>query len=186
MKTKLSVLAFLIFVSCIAAVSQVNLLKNGDFEQSPIDGTKVRNFWTAGWYPQNAGAITTNDSRKGECGLWIYTDTGNSNVNVYQTVGCTPDTQYQATAFFRCPEDRTWTPGSEAWISVEFRDNDGIIIGEPLNSAKMTTHQVAWKQFSIPVRSPQNASKVTFRIKLTSGKGQSILNVDDCSIVKMQ
>lgn len=189
MKTKILALLLILFVIGLQNGLGQNLLKNGDFEKSPSDGSKVANGWLAQWTPETAGAITTTTAaRKGICGLWMYTKIGKSQAWIYQSVDCLPNKNYKASAFLCCPksEGGTWTTGTEAYIMIDYLTKEGLKIkDQPQYSGKMLSLNPEWREFSIQGRSPENAAKIIFTIKITSVNGESILAADDCSILQI-
>ncbi len=175
---------------CIFLIAGVNagaqnLLKNGDFELSPPDGNEVSIGWETGWYPPQAGSITTSTAAMaGKCGLYMYTALSDDLAfsRPFQEIRCSPGTRYKASAYLRTPEGKGWIPGSVVYISLDFKSAAGVTITS-VKSEKLSTKNTDWKLFSIDAVAPEKASLVRYTINLESKKGQSICNADNCSLV---
>ncbi|GEM_PF-2416484 len=184
MKTKIITGILFLLMTGISVKAQ-NLLKNGDLESTPPDGTTPGIGWKYDWSPDESGAINTSTAaRTGNCGFWIYTaKTGkNSYTKPYQETGCKSSTNYRAEIYLRTPEGENWVTGSSAYITLTFKTSAGVTV-QTLNSDKLTTGNTGWKLFTINAVSPENAALVRYTINLTSPVGQSICNADNCSLV---
>ena len=180
MKTKfISGLIILVF-ACSNAIPQ-NLLKNGDFEASIPNGTFPVG-WQPSWHPTEAGSVTTSTAaRTGKSGLWMFTTNGNSFSRPYQEVNCTPLKNYKTEAYLRSPKGQSWTKGTVAFVSISFKNASGVTI-QSVNSDSLKTANTDWKLYSVNLTAPKGAVKVRFTVNLESQNGQSICNVDNCSL----
>jgi hypothetical protein len=184
MRKKFIPLLCIFLIAGINAGAQ-NLLKNGNFEESKPDGTTVSNGWQIGWYPAEAGSITTSTAAMaGKCGLWLYTALSDDLAfsRPFQEIRCTPGAKYKAGAYFRTPKNENWISGSVVNISLTFKSAAGVTI-TTVESDKLTTKNSDWKLFSIDAVAPEKAALVRYTINLESRKGQSICNADNCSLV---
>lgn len=184
MKTRFLPFILLIVLACSSLAGQ-NLLVNSDFEKSMPNGTFPSSGWQPSWYPTTAGSVTTSTAAKeGRSGLWMYTSDGpDSNSKPYQEVNCTPLASYKAEAYLRSPEGQSWTAGTVAYISIAFNNQNGVTLASA-NSGNLTTGNIDWKLLTVSLTAPKGSAKVRFTVNLISQKGQSICNVDNCSLVK--
>ena len=183
MKKKFIPLLGIFLITGMSAVAQ-NLLINGDFEASVPDGTPPGPPWKNDWSPRESGSNTTSTAaRTGDCGLWMYTARTGTNpfTTSYQEVRCKPSTNYKAEIYLRTPEDQSWIPGSSAYITLTFKSSSGVTL-QRVVSDKLSSVINEWKLFSINVLSPERSELVRYTIHLTSKKGQSVCNADNCSL----
>ncbi len=183
MKNKFIYMLGILLVAGMSASAQ-NLLNNGGFEASVPDGTKPGPPWRHDWSPIESGSVTTTSAaRTGDCGLWMYTAKSGSNsyTTTFQEVTCSPSTKYRAEVSLRTPEGESWIPGSSAYISLTFKSSSGVTLYR-VTSDKLSAVNNGWNLFSINVASPERSALVRYTIHLTSKKGQSVCNADNCSI----
>jgi len=186
MKTAKILTAVLLLFLFLNASGQ-NMLTNGNFESSPPNGTFPSTGWQPGWYPSQSGALCTSTAAmEGNCGLWMYTGPGmDAFSKASQEVKCTPQTEYHAQAYFRSPPGESWTSGTAAFITVTFKNSAGITI-KSVNSEKMVAGHLEWKKYAVSVKAPTGTARVSYSVNLTSDKGLSVCNVDNCSLVPVQ
>ena len=183
MRKKFIPLLSILLITGMSAIAQ-NLLINGDFEASVPDGTKPGPPWKHDWSPIESGSKTTSTAaRTGDCGLWMYTARTGANpyTTSYQEVPCRPSTNYRAEIYLRTPENEGWSAGSSAYITLTFKSSSGVTLHR-VASDRLSSVNNEWRLFSINVLSPERSELVRYTIHLTSKKGQSVCNADNCSL----
>lgn len=187
MKTKIITGILSLLMTGISVTGQ-NLLRNGDFENSQPVGIPVSDGWQTGWYPSEAGSITTSTAAMaGKCGLWMYTAMSDDLAfsRPFQEIRCTPGARYKATVYLRTPINENWISGSAAFITLTFKSTSGVTLST-VGSEKLTTRNTDWRLFAAEAVAPEKAAFVRYTINLESKKGQSICNADNCSLVTVR
>jgi hypothetical protein len=183
MKTQTCLLVLLLTASFLPVRGQ-NLLRDGDFESSVPDGTwPSSGYWDKSWYPTRAGAVTTTTAaRAGKCGLWMYTSVGYSFSRPSQECQVKMSSKCRAEAYFRCPVNETWTKGSVAFLRITFIGSNGNLL-KVVTSDTLKIHNTTWRLYAVNKPVPLGTARIQYIINLESRVGQSILNVDECSLI---
>lgn len=181
----------LFFFLSLPLFSQVQLLNDGDFENSSGDGTFPNSgYWTSYTSGGGSGALcTTTAKHNGDHGLWEYTgiQTWATWCAPYQEFAASTGKVFFASGWIRTPQinesGSSWIEGSKACIRIEFL-NSGRSTLAIKESAGVTTIASDWAQYNITSDpAPTGTAFVRYSCyieKPVGTYGVSVANFDDC------
>jgi len=184
----------MVFPLVSQSFGQEQLLDQGFEDSTPGGGFPFSDVWSGVWLGEAGPPIITPEAAKsGSQGLWQFTGDAGTDwwVSVYQEMAVSAGASFRASGSVRAPAGQPWSAGSVAYLRVMFLSDagDGEMVLDSSRSELFTSGSSDWMDLEVATRpAPTGATRVRFAIyleKASGSSGQSIVNIDDCSLVQI-
>jgi hypothetical protein len=164
----------------------VQLLSDPGFEESIPNGTfPTSGAWAPSWLFEAGQICTTDASRSGTVGLYIYTGNGGTSwrSDPYQAVDKTAEPGDVFTGEVWARSLSSWVSGSQMLVRLTFLNSSHSPIVSK-DSTPLTTPSSGWTKLTVVTDpAPSGTAYIRYRLYLAKPSGvigQSIGNFDDC------